>query len=172
VNWLDEDSDHIWTAISAMVSCFRTLAQLALSDTASALGNTSLAEQLINGHVVTQVLASRRLVDNTRGVISLQRAYFEFGCKQVPENTGLLSSVPSRNSTEDRRKMAHRRTPWPDGPSMRSRAHRQNNAVTGANEGANRTEKYHLLRRWRREWNWDQTFSRLNDAAKYTEEIL
>jgi len=26
--------------------------------------------------------------------------------------------------------------------------------------------------RWRREWNWDLTFSRSNDAAKYTKEIL
>jgi hypothetical protein len=31
--------------------------------------------------------------------------------------------------------MAHRRTRWRDGPSTRSRAHRQNNAVTGPNEG-------------------------------------
>jgi hypothetical protein len=29
-----------------------------------------------------------------------------------------------------------------------------------------------FARRWRREWNWDLTFSRLNDAAKYTKEIL
>jgi hypothetical protein len=65
----------------------------------------------------------------------VQREYFELGCKQVPENTGLRSSAPSRNSTEDRRKIAHRRTRWPDGPSTRSRAHRQNNAVTGPNEG-------------------------------------
>jgi hypothetical protein len=74
-------------------------------------------------------------VDNTRGVISLQREYFELGWKQVPENTGLRSSVPNRNGTEDWRKMAHRRTRWPDAPSTRSRAHRQNNAVTGPNEG-------------------------------------
>jgi hypothetical protein len=44
VNWLDEDSNHaMWTAISAIVwshVSFRTLAQLALADTASALGNT------------------------------------------------------------------------------------------------------------------------------------
>jgi len=31
--------------------------------------------------------------------------------------------------------MAHRRMRWPDGPSTRSRAHRQNNAATGPNEG-------------------------------------
>jgi hypothetical protein len=44
VNWLDEDRNHAtWIAISAIVwsnVSFRTLAQLALSDTASALGNT------------------------------------------------------------------------------------------------------------------------------------
>jgi hypothetical protein len=75
--WLDDDEHHaIWTAISAMVwtdVSFRTLAQLAIDDEESCLGNSLLAEQIINGHVATQVLAIRRLVDNRADVISLRR---------------------------------------------------------------------------------------------------
>jgi hypothetical protein len=77
ISWLDHDEHHaIWTALSAMVwsdVSFRTLAQVAIDDTSSALTNSLLAEQLINGHVATQVLAIRRLVDNRRDVISLRR---------------------------------------------------------------------------------------------------
>jgi hypothetical protein len=75
--WLDTDEHHaIWTTISAMVwtdVSFRTLTQLAIDDEQSCLSNTLVAEQMINGHVATQVLAIRRLVDNRRDVISLRR---------------------------------------------------------------------------------------------------
>jgi hypothetical protein len=75
--WLDEDEDHaIWTAISGMVwtdVSFRTIAQLAKDDETSSLGNPLLAEQLINGHFATQILAIRRLVDCGRGNISIRR---------------------------------------------------------------------------------------------------
>src|ERR1700676_4988257 len=39
-----------------------------------------------------------------------QREYFELGCEQMPKNTSLRSSVPSRISTELWRKTAHQRT--------------------------------------------------------------
>lgn len=75
--WLDTDEHHaIWTTISGMVwtdVSFRTLAQFAAEDEKSCLSNTLVAEQIINGHVATQVLAIRRLVDNRRDVISLRR---------------------------------------------------------------------------------------------------
>jgi hypothetical protein len=75
--WLDSDAHHaIWTTISAMVWAdvsFRTLTQAAIDDDESCLSNTLLAEQIINGHVATQVLALRRLVDNRADVISLRR---------------------------------------------------------------------------------------------------
>ena len=71
LEWLDTDEHHaIWTNVSALVwndVSFRTLAQLAVDNPESCLGNTLVAEKLINGHVATQILAIRRLVDNRRG---------------------------------------------------------------------------------------------------------
>jgi hypothetical protein len=67
----------IWTAKSAMVwtdVSFRTLAQFAINNEETCLSNTLVAEQLINGHVATQVLTIRRLTDKSgTGVISLRR---------------------------------------------------------------------------------------------------
>jgi hypothetical protein len=61
--WLDTDEHHaIWTAISAMVwtdVSFRALSQFAIDDETSCLGNSLLAEQLINGHVATQCSEAR-----------------------------------------------------------------------------------------------------------------
>jgi hypothetical protein len=77
LDWIDKDKDHaIWTTLSAMVwndVSFRTLAQLAVNDPKSPLGNSLVAEKLINGHVATQVLAIRRLMDKTKNTISLRR---------------------------------------------------------------------------------------------------
>jgi hypothetical protein len=77
LEWLDTDEHHaIWTHVSALVwndASFRTLAQLAVNNPESCLGNTLVAEKLVNGHVATQILAIRRLVDNRRDVISLRR---------------------------------------------------------------------------------------------------
>ncbi len=92
LTWLDKDKDHaIWTAISAMVwtdVSFRTLSQLAIDDEQSCLSNALLAEQLINGHVATQVLAIRRLVDNRGDVISLRRLI-----KDIRSNFRLFTRV-------------------------------------------------------------------------------
>jgi hypothetical protein len=77
LEWLDSDEHHaIWTNVSALVwndVSFRALAQLAEDNPESSLGNTLLAEKLVNGHVATQVLAIRRLADNRSDVISLRR---------------------------------------------------------------------------------------------------
>jgi hypothetical protein len=78
LSWLDTDEHHaIWSAISAMVwtdVAFRTLTQLAIDYEETCLSNTLMAEQIINGHVATQVLTIRRLVDNSgTDVISLRR---------------------------------------------------------------------------------------------------
>jgi hypothetical protein len=76
LEWLDTDEHHaIWTSVLALVwndVSFRTLAQLAVDNPESCLGNTLVAEKLIDGHVATQILAIRRLVDNGRNVISLR----------------------------------------------------------------------------------------------------
>ncbi|MCU1302668.1 MAG: hypothetical protein JWQ87_2952, partial [Candidatus Sulfotelmatobacter sp.] len=81
ISWLDDDPDHaIWTTISQMVwidVSFRALSELALADAGSCLTNSLIAEKLINGHVATQVLAIRRLVEGNRGVISLRRLLIE-----------------------------------------------------------------------------------------------
>jgi hypothetical protein len=77
LDWIDKDEDHaIWTTLSAMIwndVSFRTLAHLGGNDPHSPLANSLLAEKLINGHVATQVLAIRRLMDKTRNTISLRR---------------------------------------------------------------------------------------------------
>jgi hypothetical protein len=78
LSWINTDEHHairnilsgmIWTDVS-----FRSLTQFAIHDENSALHNRLLTEALIGGHVATQVLAIRRLVDKRRnGVISLLR---------------------------------------------------------------------------------------------------
>jgi hypothetical protein len=77
LEWLDNDEHHaIWTTISAMIwtdVSFRTLTKLTVDDENSSLGNSLVAEALINGHVATQVLAIRRLMDNGSDVMSLRR---------------------------------------------------------------------------------------------------
>jgi hypothetical protein len=78
IEWIDDDEHHaIWTTISAMVwtdVSFRTMAKLATDHENSCLGNSLIAEALINGHVATQVLGIRRLMDNSgSGVMSLRR---------------------------------------------------------------------------------------------------
>jgi hypothetical protein len=78
LGWLETDEHHaIWTAISAMVwtdVSFRTLAQFAIDNEETCLSNTLVAEQIINGHVATQVLTIRRLMDKSGSdVISLRR---------------------------------------------------------------------------------------------------
>jgi hypothetical protein len=78
LSWINADEHHtIWDVLSGMVwtdVSFRSLAQFAIDDENSAFGNTLLTEALVGGHVATQVLAIRRLVDN-RGddVISLRK---------------------------------------------------------------------------------------------------
>jgi hypothetical protein len=77
LDWIDNDEDHaIWTTLSAMIwndVSFRTLADLGANDPDSPLTNSLVAEKLINGHVATQVLAIRRLMDNNRNNISVRR---------------------------------------------------------------------------------------------------
>jgi hypothetical protein len=78
LSWINADEHHaIWDVLSGMVwtdVSFRALTQFAIDAENSALHNTLLTEALIGGHVATQVLAIRRLVDN-RGddVISLRK---------------------------------------------------------------------------------------------------
>ena len=90
LSWLETDEHHaIWTVLFEMVwkeVGFRALSNLA-GDDANALNNPLLAEALLDGHVATQVLAIRRLMDDSgSGVISLRRLL-----KDVKANKGLFT---------------------------------------------------------------------------------
>jgi hypothetical protein len=79
LSWISTDEHHaIWAVLSSMVwkdVAFETLTNFAMSDEPSALKNVLMVQALIDGHVATQVLAIRRLMDNSskRGIISLRR---------------------------------------------------------------------------------------------------
>ncbi|MGH6680379.1 MAG: hypothetical protein ACREDL_15960, partial [Bradyrhizobium sp.] len=62
-------SSMVWTDVA-----FKTLTNFAVGNEASALNNHLIAEALLDGHVATQVLAVRRLMDNSNDDrISLRR---------------------------------------------------------------------------------------------------
>jgi hypothetical protein len=76
--WISTDEHHaIWTVLSSMVwtdVAFKTLTNFAVGDDQNALNNSLLIEALLDGHVATQVLAIRRLMDDSNSdVISLRR---------------------------------------------------------------------------------------------------
>lgn len=77
LQWIETDEHHaIWRVLHSMIwadTSFKLLTSLALEDEGSALNNTLVGETLLNGHVATQVLAIRRLVDRRKDVISLRR---------------------------------------------------------------------------------------------------
>lgn len=78
LSWINTDEHHaIWTVLSSMVwtdVVFKTLTSFAIGDDGNALNNHLMAEALLDGHVATQVLAIRRLVDDRHGdIISLRR---------------------------------------------------------------------------------------------------
>lgn len=78
LSWIDTDEHHaIWRVLSSMVwtdASFKILTQFAINDEDTALNNTLLGQALIDGHVATQVLAIRRLMDDRNSdIISLRR---------------------------------------------------------------------------------------------------
>jgi hypothetical protein len=78
LSWIDTDEHHaIWQVLSSMVWAdvsFRALAHFAIDDEKNALNNSLLTEALLEGHVATQVLAIRRLMDDrNEDIISLRR---------------------------------------------------------------------------------------------------
>jgi hypothetical protein len=59
----------VWTDAS-----FKVLTHFAVNDESNALSNTLLCQALIDGHVATQVLAIRRLMDDGKNdIVSLRR---------------------------------------------------------------------------------------------------
>ena len=91
LSWIDADEHHaIWQVLSSMTwtdVSFKTLTQFAVDDENSGLHNTLLTEALLNGHVVTQVLAVRRLMDDGNSdIISLRGLV-----KDVKRNFSLIT---------------------------------------------------------------------------------
>jgi hypothetical protein len=88
--WLATDEHHgIWKQIYNMLLddlTFRTLACAAEADPDGVLQNPLIARGLIQGYAATQGLPIRRLLDKTRGVISLQRLLNE-----IRGNLGLIT---------------------------------------------------------------------------------
>lgn len=77
LSWIETDKHHaIWKVLHTMIwtdVSFRTLTHLAVGSNNSALHNYLLTDALFSGHIATQVLAIRRLIDPKKGVISLRR---------------------------------------------------------------------------------------------------
>ena len=91
LSWLSTDEHHaIWTTLSSMVwtdVAFKSLTNFAIADEKSALHNQLMIDALFDGHVATQVLAIRRLMDNSgSGIISLRRLL-----KDLKSSFGLLT---------------------------------------------------------------------------------
>jgi hypothetical protein len=91
LSWIDKDEHHaIWQVLSSMVwtdASFKLLTHFAMGDETNALSNTLLGQTLIDGHVATQVLAIRRLVDDRNSdIISIRRLV-----KDLRRNFGLLT---------------------------------------------------------------------------------
>src|ERR1700730_9061572 len=91
LSWIDSDEHHaIWRVLSSMVwtdVSFRVLTHFAVNDENNGLNNSLLAEALLDGHVATQVLAIRRLMDDgNSGIISLRRLV-----KDLRRNFALLT---------------------------------------------------------------------------------
>lgn len=77
VLWLDDDEHHaIWQTLSQMVwreVSFSALSRISDGDAGSALNNPLITEAVLDGHVALQILAIRRLVDDSKGVLSLTK---------------------------------------------------------------------------------------------------
>ena len=91
LSWIDEDEHHaIWQVLSSMVwtdVSFKAVTRFAMNDESNALNNMLLSQALIDGHVATQVLAIRRLIDDgNNDIISLRRLV-----KDLKRNFGLFT---------------------------------------------------------------------------------
>ena len=76
-NVLNGDEDHaIWQTLIVMVwreMAFDAIAGIADGNPGTALNNRLVGQAIVDGHVALEVMAIRRLIDETKGVISLAR---------------------------------------------------------------------------------------------------
>jgi hypothetical protein len=160
LDWIDKDEDHaIWTTLSAMIwndVSFRTLADLGSNNPNSPLGNSLVAEKLINGHVATQVLAIRRLLDRARNTISLRRLIADIRSNYTlftRENYVCHDGLPYDYEAVMRSELAQRANTGPfwgatSGPQAwgtSQMAHQQFDRLSGIDPG-NRTREDRLPR--------------------------
>jgi hypothetical protein len=78
LRWIETDEHHaIWRVLSSLIwddASFKMLTGFAVGNKESPLNNSLLGEALLHGHVATQVLAIRRLIDDGNSdIISLRR---------------------------------------------------------------------------------------------------
>ncbi|HEY5207304.1 MAG TPA: hypothetical protein VIJ63_22290 [Roseiarcus sp.] len=177
LDWLRHDEHHaitlsicslVWNDVS-----FRVLARAGETNEEGALGNSLIAEALIEGHIAIQTLAIRRLMDDRKsGVISLANLL-----KDIDRNVGLFTrenfvafdGLPYDCETARKRVVtaqlvAGNSTFWaarhgPDAYSPSQQAHETFDRISGV-DPANRqrldripTRHVKTLRRWLTETN-------------------
>jgi hypothetical protein len=147
LSWINTDEHHaIWDVLSGMIwtdVSFRALTQFAIDDDNSALHNSLLTEALIGGHVATQVLSIRRLVDN-RGddVISLRKLVKDIRSNFAlftRENFVCFDGLPYDYEAVQRKEMEQRAgkglfwgsTEGPEAHGTSSRGHQQFDELAG-----------------------------------------
>jgi len=158
LSWIDTDEHHaIWPAIHSMVwtdATFKALTGLAVGDEGNALNNPLLVEALLNGHVATQILTIRRLVDRTGGTISLRRLMTDLRTHFAlftRENCVCFDGLPydyhatRLASREERIKVSQGRGIWvpttgPEADGSSELAHRQFDRLTGIDPANRRRE--------------------------------
>jgi len=146
LSWISTDEHHaIWSVLSSMVwrdVAFKTLTNFAVGDDANALNNPLVVEALLDGHVATQVLAIRRLVDDgNNDIVSLRRLVKDLR-KHWPlftrENYVCFDGLPYDYEAVRRSWLADARpgftwrpTSGPEADATSERAHRQFDMLAG-----------------------------------------
>ena len=158
VDWSEDDIVHgLWRQLTSMVWAevsFKALVKAAIDNRASPVNNTLLAEALIDGYVARQVLSIRRLVDPTKGNISIRRilqqlrSYHSFFTR---ENYVCFDGLPyDYNQIHSRQLEAlavsesiWRETEGPEAWTSSERAHEQFDRLSNS-DGKNRNRDDHL----------------------------
>lgn len=147
LEWLEDDEYHaIWTVLHDMVwsdVAFKMFSHLATEDEGNPLNNSLLSEALIRGNLAGQVLAIRRLLDTSRGRISLRRLLVEIRSNirlftrenYVCFDGDLYAPVPAE--------ITARRAEWRDG-FLSGMAHSQFDKLIGLTDPAKRTRQDRL----------------------------
>jgi len=156
VSWIDKDEHHsIWRVLSSIVCTdvsFKVLTHFAMNDESNALSNTLLGQALIDGHVATQVLAIRRLIDDGNSdIISLRRLVKDLKrnfALFTRENFVCFDGLPYDYEAVQRKEMMERvgtgvfwgQTSGPGAHGTSRMAHEQFDRLTGISPANRRRE--------------------------------